>query len=126
MRVGDLRRHLFLNLQPLGINVYHPGQLRDANDAAVWNISHPGPADDRRHVVLAMAFEANIPQYDHFVVAFDLLKSLFQNLNRVLPVSREKLFERPSHASWRFDQAVTVGIFTRPSDHCTHRGFDVG
>jgi hypothetical protein len=25
--VGDLRRHLFLDLQALGINIYHPGRL---------------------------------------------------------------------------------------------------
>jgi hypothetical protein len=44
-------------------------------------------------VVLAMAFEANVPQHDHFVVAFDLLEGLFQHFNRILAVAREKLFK---------------------------------
>jgi hypothetical protein len=61
--VGDLRRHLFLDLQALGIDIYHPGQLGNADHAAIWNMGHPGPPDDRRHVVLAMAFEANVRQH---------------------------------------------------------------
>jgi hypothetical protein len=73
-----------------------------------------------------MALEANVPQHDHFVVAFGLLEGLFQNLNRVLAVAREKFFERAGHASRGLDQAVTSGIFTRPSDNRPHRRFDFG
>jgi len=34
-------------------------------------------ADDRRHVVLAVAFKTNAAQHDHFIVTFDFLKGLF-------------------------------------------------
>src|SRR5438874_1769323 len=46
--VGDLRRHLLLNLQALGINVDYPGQFGNADHAAIWDVGHPGPADDWR------------------------------------------------------------------------------
>ena len=75
-------------------------------------------------VVLAMAFEANVPQHDHFVIPFDLLEGLFQNLSRILTVAREKLLERTRHTSRRFDQAVSVRIFAGPSDDGSYRCFD--
>jgi hypothetical protein len=63
---------------------------------------------------------------NHFVVAFDLVEGLFQNLNRVLGVAREKLLERARHAGRRLDQAVTLGIFSGPSDDRSHRRLDFG
>src|SRR4051794_24790668 len=125
-RVGDLRGHLFLDLQAPGVDVHHAGQLGDADHAAVWNVSNPGPPDDRRHVMLAMAFEADVPQHDHFIVAFGFLKSLFQDFYRVLAVASEKLLERPGHARRGLDQAVTFRVFPRPSDDGSHRGLDFG
>jgi hypothetical protein len=47
--IGDLRRHLFLDLQALGIDVNHARQLGDAHHAAVWNVGHPGPALRQAH-----------------------------------------------------------------------------
>jgi len=73
-----------------------------------------------------MALEANVPQHDHFVVTFDLLEGSFQNLSRVLTVTGEKLLKRAGHASGGLDQTVTSGIFARPSDNRSHRGFDFG
>jgi hypothetical protein len=113
-----------LDWQALRVSVHHPGQFGNADHAAIRNVGHPGPPDDRRNVVLAMAFEANVPKHDHFVVPFDLLEGLFQNLSRILTVAREKLLERSGHASGRFDRAVSVQIFGGPSDDGSYRCFD--
>src|SRR4051812_10948048 len=67
--VGDLGGQLFLNLEAPGIDVDDARPLADANHAAIWNVGHPGPADDRRHVVLAMAVETDAAQHDHLVIA---------------------------------------------------------
>src|SRR5512135_807588 len=75
-RVRNLCRHLFLNLQTLGVNLNHTGELADTNHTTAWNIGHPGLTDDGRHVVLAMAFKANATQYNHFVITFDFLEGL--------------------------------------------------
>ena len=72
----------------------HPSELADANNVAVWNVGHPGLANDGRHVMLAMALETNATQHDHFVIAFDFLEGLLQDLGRILGIADEKLFER--------------------------------
>jgi hypothetical protein len=77
-------------------------------------------------VVLTVALEANVPQHDHFVVAFDLFEGLFQNLNGVLTVAGEEFFKRAGHASRGLDQTVTSGIFASPLDNRSHRRFDFG
>ena len=124
--VGDLRRHLFLDLQTLGIDVDDARQLADADHAAVGNVGHPGLADDRRHVVLAMALEADAAQHDHLVIAFGLLEGLLQDLGGVLTVAREELLERARHARRRLAQAVPIRIFAGPSDDGAHRRLDFG
>jgi hypothetical protein len=76
--------------------------------------------------MLAMAFEADVAQHDHFVVAFDFLESLFQDFHRILSVAGEKLLERAGHARRGFDQAIAFGVLPRPADDRSHRSFDLG
>ena len=52
------------------------GSWADANHATAWNIGHPGPADDGRQVMLAMALAANATQHNHLVVTLDFLECL--------------------------------------------------
>src|ERR1700730_237855 len=61
-RIGDFSRHLFLDLQTLGVDLNHAGELANASHTATGNISHPGLDDDGRHVMLTMAFESDAPQ----------------------------------------------------------------
>ena len=124
--VGNLRRHLFLNLQAAGIDVDNARQLADADHAAVWNVGHPNLADDRRHVMLAMALETNATQYDHLVIAFDLFEGLFQDIDRVLCIACEEFLQRARYARRRLDQAVPFGIFARPPDDGANRRLDLG
>ena len=88
-RVGDLRGHLFLDLQPLGIDVDEPRQFRDADDAVVRQIGDMHLADDRRDVVLAMRLEADVLQQDDLVIAVGLLEGALQQRHRVLVVAAE-------------------------------------
>src|SRR3546814_8179706 len=63
--VGDLRGELFLDLQPLAVDVEHPRQLADADHAIMREIGDMRPADDRRYVVLAVGFEADVRSEEH-------------------------------------------------------------
>lgn len=57
--IGDLRRHLLLDLEPFGVSFDHACQLGDADDTPGRHIGHPGTADDRCHMMLAVAFGGN-------------------------------------------------------------------
>jgi hypothetical protein len=124
--IGDLSRHLFLNLQTFGIDLDQSGELTNANDTTAGHVSHPSLADNGCHVMLAMAFEPNATQHNHFVVAFDFLKSLLQDFDRVLSIADKKLFERARHAGGRLGQTITLRIVAAPSNKCSNCGFDIG
>src|SRR6185437_9132647 len=59
-RVGDLRRHLFLDLQAMREHFDEARELRDADDAPVGQIGDMRLADDRREMMLAMRFETDV------------------------------------------------------------------
>src|SRR5690242_6402340 len=124
--IGDLRRHLFLALQAPGIDVHDPGRLGDTDHAAIWNIGDPRPADDRRHVMLTMAFEADVAQYDHFGITLDLLEGLCQHFGRILPITAKKLLEGAGHARRSVDKTGPFGILACPSNDGSHRCLDLG
>ncbi len=72
-------------------------------------------ADDRRHVVLAMAFETDAAQHDHLVVALDLLEGLLQDGFRILAIAAEPFLEGLGDAGRRFLQAIACGVLTPSS-----------
>ena len=49
----DLGREAFLYLESAGIDIDHTGDLTQARDAAVGNISYVHLAEERQHMVLA-------------------------------------------------------------------------
>ena len=55
--VGDLRRHARLDLQSPRIGFHDARELGNSDDASVGHIGDPDAADDRRNMMLAMAFE---------------------------------------------------------------------
>ena len=81
--IGDLRRQAFLDLQPLGINLYDPRKLGYTYHAAIRHIGDPGTTDDRRNVMFAMTFERNTAENDHLVIAVGLLEGLLKDQLRV-------------------------------------------
>src|SRR5215813_2970563 len=124
--ICDLSSHLFLNLQTLGKYLYDAGKLANANHTTAWNVGDPNLADDRRHVMFAMALEANATQSNHFVIPFDLLECLLQNLDRVLAVAGKKFFKRARHACGSLGQTITFWIVAGPLNNAPKCRFDVG
>jgi hypothetical protein len=53
--VGKLRRQPLLDLQTLRAGLNDTGELADADHAVAGSIGYPGPADDRRQVMFAVA-----------------------------------------------------------------------
>ena len=50
----NLRRHLFLNLHALGVDVDQTGQLGNADNTLARQIADVNAADDRRDMMLAV------------------------------------------------------------------------
>ena len=124
--VGDLRGQLLLDLQAPGVDLDHAGELADADHAAAWHVGDFGVADDRRHVMLAMALEANIAQHHHLVVARDLREGFLQDRGRVLCVAGEVFLERTGDPRRRFPKTFAIGIVAGPADQGPHRGLGLG
>ena len=87
-RVRDLLGQLLLHLQALGEDVHHARELAQADDAPVGNVRHVRLADERHHVVLAVAVHLDVAHEHQLVVALDLLEGLGQVLGRVHVRSR--------------------------------------
>ena len=124
-RVGDLRGQALLDLQPLGEDLDHPRELRDADHPLVGDIADPGAPDDRRDVMLAMALEGDAAQHDHLVIAVDLGEGLAQHLLRILVVAGEIFAEGAPQPVRRLAQAVAVGVLADPLQHRAERVLDL-
>jgi hypothetical protein len=120
-RVGHLRRQALLDLQALGVSFHYPGEFRDAHHPAIWDVGDSGAADDRRHVVLAVAEEWNATQDDHLVVAIDLLERSLQNLLGILAVARKVLAIRAQDPIRRIAQSVASRLLAHPTEHGADR-----
>ena len=81
--VGDLGGHGLLRLQALGEDLHHARDLGDADDAAVGQVGDVRHAQERRHVVLAVALHADVAQHDEVVVAAGLLEGAGQHLGGI-------------------------------------------
>src|SRR4051794_26304663 len=85
--VRDLRCHLLLNLQSFRVNINDTCELTDANHAAPRDIRDPCATDDRRHVMLAMAFEPHIAKHDHLVISLGFFEGLLQDIGWILRIT---------------------------------------
>ena len=92
---GDLGRHLLLDLEATREDVDDARELRDADHLGRRQVAHVGPADDRRHVVLAVRLELDVAQHDHLVVAGHLLERAAQVVAGVDGVARDTSPCRP-------------------------------
>jgi len=121
-RVRDLHRHLLLDLQALRIDVDEPRELRDADDAMARQVGDVRAADDRHHVVLAIALDAHVPQHDHLVVTLDLLEGAREQRGGVDAVATEELLVRARDAPRRVAQAFARRVVAGPAQQRAHRG----
>jgi hypothetical protein len=90
-------------LQTLGEGFHNARELADADHAVAWHVTHPGTAQDRSHMVFAMAFEADATQHDHLIIAFDLVKRLLKDRGGIVSVAYERLFECARYPSRGLD-----------------------
>ena len=125
-RIGDLRGQSLLNLQPLGEDLDHAGELGDPDDPFVRNVADPSPTNDRRDMMLAMAFEGDAAEHDHLVVALDLAECLVQNLVRVFVIAREIFAVSTHHTIGRLNQTVAIGVLANPLEYGAERLLGLG
>src|SRR5690606_35957584 len=73
-----------------------------------------------RHVMLAMAFEANVLEDNHFIIAIGFFEGPLQHQRRIDFVSTEVLAVGLGDAAWRIQQALSRRIIARPADQGPH------
>jgi len=119
--IGDLGRHPLLDLKPLGVALDEPRELRNADDPIVRQIADVHPADDRRHVVLAMGDEVNVSHQHHLVIAGDLLECPLQELVGVVVISGKPFLVGARDPIGRAQEPLAVRVVTRPADQRADR-----
>ena len=112
--VGDLHGHGLLGLETLGEDLDQTGQLGETDDLAGRHVRDPGLAQERRHVVFAVALHVDAAQHDHVVIALHVLEGARQLLGRVAVVAGEPLAIGLDDALGRVQQAFAVGIVAGP------------
>jgi NifU-like protein involved in Fe-S cluster formation len=115
-RLGDLRRHRLLRLQPARIDLDDAGELRQADHAAARVVADMDLADEGHHVVLAMRIERDVADEDHVLVAVDLLEDALEHVARVLAIALVELAIGLGDALRRIEQALPRRIVARPAD----------
>src|SRR5207245_4141822 len=63
-RRGDLASHPLLNGEPPGEETHQPGELGDADDVLVGDVTQVGVAEERKGVMLAQRMKGYRP-FDH-------------------------------------------------------------
>jgi hypothetical protein len=81
---------------PFSVDFDDPGELTDANYPTARDVRYPGPTDDRREVMIAVALEADAAEHNYFVIALEDLEGLLQNQRRILAVPGEILLKGSS------------------------------
>ena len=119
--VGDLRSQALLDLQPARVHVHHPGQLADPHHATARQVGDVGAADDRHHVVLAVALEADVAQQNDLVVVVHLGEGAAEQRHRVDGVAPEELLVGAHHAGRRVVQSFAGRVLARPAQQGAHR-----
>ena len=92
----------------------------------VGQVTHVRAADDRRHVVFAMALELDVAQHDEFVVALDFLEGARQVLLGIQRVAAEPVLVGLDHALGRVEQAFARGVLAGPAQQRAHGLFGLG
>ena len=78
-------------------------------------------ADDRRDMVLAVRFEADVLQRDDLVVAVRLLESALQQRNRILVIAAEKFPVRADDPLRGAEQPLAARVVAGPADQRADR-----
>ena len=80
-------------------------------------------ADDRRHMMLARAFQPDVAQQDDFVVAVGFLERAFEQGDGVDGITDEELLIGTGDARGGITQAFAVRVIAGPAQQDADRGF---
>jgi len=114
--IGDLLRHGFLRLQPLGEYIEQPRNFADTDDIFIGQIGDMRPANDRHHVMLAMRFKRHVFQQHDFIIALHILKRFGKNRVHILIIPGVKLAVGIDHALRRIAQTLALWVIPRPAN----------
>ncbi len=123
--LGDLCGEFFLYLEAARVALHHAGQLADADHPVGRHVADMCTADDRRHVVLAMALELDVAQDHHLVVAGDFLEGTPQILGRVRFITGEPVAISLDHPLGRVEQTFALRIIASPAQQYAHGIFSL-
>jgi hypothetical protein len=121
--LGDLHREPLLHLEAAGEHLDEPGDLREAHDLAVRDVGHVHPTEERQHVVLAQAVEADVLHQDHLVVA-DVEQGAVQKLGGILRVALGQEAVRLGDPLGRALEAVSLRVLAELEQDRLHVLFD--
>ena len=94
---SDLVGHPLLHLQPPGINLDQPGNFRESNDFAIWDICNMGFAKEGQKMLFAHAEKLYIPDNNQILIPGYENSPIYQFLQISLVV-RQNLGIHPRHA----------------------------
>ena len=80
-------------------------------------------ADDRCDVMLAVRFEPDVAQQDHFIVASDFLEGAVKIFAGIFEVAGKPFFVGANNAGRRATQAFPVRVIPGPLDERSHSSF---
>src|SRR5690349_25140190 len=81
-----------------------------------WDIGDPSPADDRRHVMFAMAFERHAAKDNHLIVTISLFEGGREHTPWLDAVTREIFFVGSRHTCRCLCKSLAIRIIASPSD----------
>src|ERR1700691_2693829 len=83
-------------------------------------------ADDRRDMVLAMGFKADVAQHHDLVVAAGLLEGALEIVARIVVVAGEPFLVGARDAARRGAKPLAAGIVAGPADEGAHGVLGLG
>ncbi len=120
---SDLRRELFLHLEPPRIPVDDPRQLADSDDLLGRQVSDMHMPDDRSHVMFAMRLEGDVAQHDHLIVPGDFVERATQILRGIDRIAGEPVAISVHDPLRRVAQPLTLRVVSGPLQQRADRLF---
>ena len=119
--VTDLFREALLDLEPEGIGFHHSGNLAEAGDLAVGNVSHVGFTYERQHVMLAEGEKLYVLHNYHMVVGL-CEKGTFYNGFSALEIALSEELHGLCHALRGFMEAFPLYVFSKETQDSLYVG----
>ena len=110
--VLDLLCQAFLHLQPMAVDVDHPGYLAETGDVTIGDVGHMCLAVKGQDMVLAHREEVYVFHDDHLVI-FLLKQGIGQHFVRILAVSPGEYLHGLGHAHGSFLQSLPSRILSQ-------------